>query len=108
MEKKGISRRDVLKTASMTPVAVLLASYLKGGQDLQTRKRLNHELIVKALTDPDFRRLLEQNPALALKRTPTKANLVEINKLLGSVRDLEGKINAMADELLCACSVSAR
>jgi hypothetical protein len=66
------------------------------------------ELIMKALTDPKFRKLLATNPAGALgvkKVTPEMAK--EIKLVLATVKGIDVQIGAMADELLCACSVTA-
>lgn len=111
MAGKGISRRDVLKAASAAPLSALLAAYLDGGQTIEEKKKLNRELIVRTLTDPTFRRQLETSPATALKKQPTAQNLLEIKKLLETVKQLEARIHALADELLCAnggCSIARR
>jgi hypothetical protein len=66
------------------------------------------ELILKALTDPKFRKLLASSPAEALglkKITPETAK--EIKFILATVKGIDTQIGAMADELLCACSVTA-
>ena len=67
-----------------------------------TRKR-QKELILRALTDPKFRKLLASEPAVALEKpklTPEK--LREIAMVLAIVKGIEAQIEALADELLCA------
>ena len=66
------------------------------------------ELIIKALTDPKFRKLLAADPAKALgvKKITTEREK-EIKLVLATVKGIDVQIGAMADELLCACSVTA-
>ena len=66
-------------------------------------KSKNRELVYKALTDPKFRKLLQNEPAKALgvqKLTPEKIQM--INKALIAIKEIEAKITHIADELLCA------
>jgi hypothetical protein len=68
-----------------------------------TTKAKNRELIFKALTDPNFRNLLQTQPAKALGATtltPEKAKMV--TNALSAIKEIEAKINSIADELLCA------
>ena len=66
------------------------------------------ELIIKALTDPKFRKLLATNPAQALGvKKVTAETAKEIKLVLATVKGIDVQIGAMADELLCACSVTA-
>jgi|APDOM4702015023_1054809.scaffolds.fasta_scaffold55380_2 hypothetical protein len=63
----------------------------------------NRALICKALTDVAFRKQLETDPAKALNvatLTPVKAK--EITKVLAILKEIDAKINGLADELLCA------
>jgi hypothetical protein len=60
-------------------------------------------LILKALTDPKFRKALAADPAAALgakKMTPEKKK--EVTLLLAVVKGIDAQIAALADELLCA------
>jgi hypothetical protein len=63
----------------------------------------NRKLIVQALTDPKFRKLLETEPekAVGLPRL-SATNKTEIRFILASVKQIEAHINGLADELLCA------
>jgi hypothetical protein len=66
------------------------------------------ELILKALTDPKFRKLLVSSPAEALgikKITTERAK--EVKFILAAIKGIDTQIGAIADELLCACSVTA-
>jgi len=66
-------------------------------------KAKNRELIYKALTDPAFRTLLQTQPATALGTTtltPEKQRMV--TSALSAIREIDAKINSLADELLCA------
>jgi hypothetical protein len=66
------------------------------------------ELILKALTEPKFRKLLASSPAEALGvKTITAETSREIRVILATVKGIDAHIGAMADELLCACSVTA-
>jgi hypothetical protein len=63
----------------------------------------NRELISKALTDPAFRKLLETDPAKALNKSKlTSTNSAEIKDVLSTLKQIDTKINALADKLLCA------
>jgi len=66
------------------------------------------ELIIKALTDPKFRKLLATEPAKALGvKKITAETAKEIKLVLATVKGIDVQISAMADELLCSCSVTA-
>jgi len=70
---------------------------------LSTARTKNRELIFKALTDPNFRNLLQTQPARALgvtTLTPEKAKMV--TTALSAIKEIDAKINGIADELLCA------
>jgi hypothetical protein len=65
-------------------------------------RRANKKLIVKALTDPRFRRMLVTNPQKALGVTRLSAvNKREIELVVKTVRGIESQISSMADYLLC-------
>lgn len=66
-------------------------------------KKRQKELILKALTDPKFRKALATNPQEALKQKRLTAEaLKEVNLILAAVKGIEAQISALADELLCA------
>lgn len=70
------------------------------------RRKANRELVLRALTDPKFRRQLEKNPRKALgKPRLTTVQKREVDLVLASVRGIQSQMNNMADKLLCACSV---
>lgn len=60
------------------------------------------EFIIKALTDPAFRKKLRDNPELTLQKKITPERKKEIGMLLAVVKGIESQISALADELLCA------
>jgi hypothetical protein len=62
----------------------------------------NKDLILRALTDPGFRKLLTDNPEKALAARITPKNQKEIRSVLDLVNKLESQIGRLADELLCA------
>ncbi len=63
----------------------------------------NKALICKALTDVTFRKQLTTDPAKALGvKTVTPAKAKEITKVLATLKEIDAKINGLADELLCA------
>ena len=65
-------------------------------------RSVNKKLIVKALTDPKFRRLLVANPRKALGVARLSAvNKREIELVVKTVRGIESQISSMADYLLC-------
>lgn len=71
-------------------------------------KKKQRELILKALTDPKFRKLLASSPAEALGVKKITLEMArEVKLVLASVKGIDAHIGAMADELLCACSVTA-
>ncbi len=66
-------------------------------------KEANKALIIKALTDVTFRKQLETEPAKALgTKTVTPAKAKEITKVLATLKEIDARINGLADELLCA------
>lgn len=70
---------------------------------LDEKKEANRKLILKALIDPEFRRMLEEKPAAALNmRDFTEVNKQEIRLILAAVKGISLQIAAAGDELLCA------
>jgi hypothetical protein len=66
-------------------------------------KTINRKMVIKALTDPKFRRLLKSDPTAALgKRKLTDIQQKEVNLVLAAVKGIDQQINSLADELLCA------
>ena len=65
------------------------------------KKQQNRELILKALTDPKFRRQLQQNPREVMRKRGTRVNQAEITLVLAAVKGIEAQIKGLADELLC-------
>ncbi len=66
-------------------------------------KELNRRLVIRALTDPQYRFQLQTNPAAALGIPQLTAhNHMEIQRILQLVQRLEMEIGHVADELLCA------
>lgn len=61
----------------------------------------SRELICKALTDPNFRRLLQTNPAQALGvRQVTPEQTAMIKKMLLAIDDIDAKINSVAESIV--------
>ena len=78
-------------------------------EEINESKRLsksdkNKAMIYKALTDLDFRRTLEKNPAKALgidADKMTAENFHEVKFVLTMVKGVNNQISQMADALLC-------
>jgi hypothetical protein len=66
------------------------------------KRKVNRELILRALTDRTFRKLLQADPEKALGKKLTAQNRREVEQVLTSVRGLESQIRQLADHLLCA------
>ena len=66
-------------------------------------KASNRRLVIKALTDPGFRKQLVATPekALGVSRLSDE-NRVQIKSVLSSVKAIEYNIRFTADSLLCA------
>ncbi len=66
-------------------------------------KKRQKELVLRALTDPQFRKMLASEPAQALgqKRLTPQAQK-EVRLIIAVVKGIEAQIAALADELLCA------
>jgi len=63
----------------------------------------NRDMVYKLLTDPGFRKKMEADPAAAVgKKQLTAAQILEVKKVLTLVDEIQGKIQRIADELLCA------
>ena len=60
------------------------------------------DIVLRALTDPKFRKKLATSPgeALGIKRVSPKMK-TEISMILSAVRGIEAHIMTLADELLC-------
>ena len=66
-------------------------------------KAVNRKLVMKALTDPKFRRQLKANPAKALgKRKLSAIETKEVDLVLAVIKGIDRQIGSLADELLCA------
>ncbi len=75
-------------------------------------KRRQEQLILRALTDPEFRKSLQSAPHEALgKARLTPESQKEVAMILAVVKGIEAQISALADELLCAnggpCGIAA-
>jgi len=66
------------------------------------KRRLNRELVLRALTDRKFRQLLQANPVQALGKKLTALQQQEVKLVLATVRGIEAQVHSLADELLCA------
>ena len=65
-------------------------------------KKRQKELVLKALTDPTFKKQLMKAPQKALGKKVTATMRKEIAMLLAVIKGIESQISAIADELLCA------
>jgi triosephosphate isomerase len=65
-------------------------------------KKRQKELVLKALTNPAFKRMLTKEPQKALGKKITATMQKEIAMLLAVIKGIESQISAIADELLCA------
>jgi hypothetical protein len=65
-------------------------------------KKKQKELILKALTDPAFRKSLTMEPERALNKKLSPEKITEIKMILAVVKGIEDQISHLADELLCA------
>ena len=65
------------------------------------KQKGNRDLVLRALTDRRFRKLLEEDPARALGKAPTDINQREVRLVLATIRGLEAQIKSVGDELLC-------
>jgi hypothetical protein len=72
-------------------------------QPTRAYKERQKKLIVKALTDPKFRVLLEKAPEKALNIEKLSVETAkEIRIILAAVKGISAQISGLADELLCA------
>lgn len=65
------------------------------------KQKNNRDLILRALTDRKFRKMLEEDPARALGAAATDIHRREVSLVLATVRGLEAQIKSVGDELLC-------
>ena len=66
-------------------------------------KQVNKELVVRALTEPKFRKQLLKDPAAALKvKRLSDTQAQEVKLVLAMVKGIDRQISGLADELLCA------
>ncbi len=73
-----------------------------GRKRTASKRRVNRELVLRALTDRKFRRLLETKPAEVLGKKLTPIQEREVELVLATVRGIESQVHSLADELLCA------
>jgi hypothetical protein len=67
------------------------------------KREVNRKLVLRALTEPEFRKKLEAAPREVLGiREFSATNELEIRFVLAAVRAIEAQIGGLADELLCA------
>lgn len=67
------------------------------------KRRKNKKMIYRALTDPPFRKQLQEDPARALGvRELSKEKMKEVAFVLAAVKGIEAQIASVADVLLCA------
>lgn len=66
-----------------------------------TKQKGNRDMILRALTDKKYRKMLEEKPQEALGARVTDVKMREISLVLATVRGLEAQIKAIGDELLC-------
>jgi hypothetical protein len=70
---------------------------------LSVYQKRQRDLILRALTDPGFRKMLATDPAQALgKKRITVTMKKEIGMILAVAKGIDAQIAAIADELLCA------
>lgn len=66
------------------------------------KRKANRKLVLKALIDPEFRKVLEENPTAALGvKELSKVNEWEIQCVLTAVEGINRQIVATGDLLLC-------
>ncbi|EAT58184.1 hypothetical protein [Chlorobium ferrooxidans] len=68
----------------------------------RSEQQRQKDLILRALTDPKFRTLLQENPVKALEISKlTSETKKEIQFILAAVKGINTQISALADQLLC-------
>ena len=66
-------------------------------------KTVNRKMVVRALTDKKFRKMLQEKPAKALKKKKlSKIENKEVEMVLAVIKGIDKQISSLADELLCA------
>ena len=120
--RKSISRRELLLKATKGAfvLGALTFGIPKAGAQTQAatqldlRRKRNRDMVYRALTDLNFRKQLETNPAAALGKQAqqlTTRNQAEVRQVLQVVKLVENQLAKLADELLCAnggaCGIAA-
>jgi len=59
------------------------------------------KLILKALTDANFRKLLKENPEAALDLAEIRGGNVVVPDVLDTLEVIDGQIDSISDKLLC-------
>ncbi len=59
------------------------------------------KLVLKALTDPKFRKMLEENPMEAAEMAGIKGGVTEVEDILNATYRVESQIGDIKDLLLC-------
>jgi hypothetical protein len=63
--------------------------------------KVNKKLILRALIEPGFRKMLRENPQEALNMAEIKGGQLEIDLMLNVLCGIDEQINIVADKLLC-------
>jgi hypothetical protein len=85
------------------PLGKNLTKKSKQSRSKSTKSKVNKQLILQALTDPKFRKLLATNPKKAIGVSKlSQTNKAEIKLALRVVKGIDYQISSLADELLCA------
>jgi hypothetical protein len=66
--------------------------------------KVNKKLVLKALTDPKFRKMLEENPLKAAELAQISGGVAEVYSILSVVRGIDYQVDKVRDELLCVNS----
>jgi hypothetical protein len=62
---------------------------------------MKKQLVLRALTDPKFRKLLEENPMAAMEMADVKGGYVDSKAILLAVVEVENTVSRIGEEILC-------
>jgi hypothetical protein len=62
---------------------------------------MKKQLVLKALTDPKFRKLLEENPMAAMEMAEVKGGYVDSKSILAVVGEIENTVSQVGEQILC-------
>jgi len=70
-------------------------------EEIPMKPKVDKQLVLRALTDAKFRKMLQVSPLEAIELAQIKGGMIEVSALLAMVGAINQQISHVGDELLC-------